>query len=232
MKIARTLQRGGRYAASRLASRGYYDAPGSYWDQRHADNEDSLVGVGHRSLTEQENAEDYEHKWVQLRELFSTLVQPGATMLDAGCGVGFFSQLLAGEGYQVTGADFSAEAIGRAAAGDPDGLVSWEVSSLDGLDLGTFDSVVNIDVMYHIVDDELWARSLRRMSESVAPGGSLIIQESLVAPSRLRQLASVPHLRQRGLEDYRAVLGDVNVRRYDMLHEKAHKDVIWWSPSV
>ena len=231
MDIARTLKRGGRYAANRLAKRGYYDVPGSYWDDRHAANEDSLVGVGHRSLTELENTEDYEHKWEQLRSLLDTLVSPGATMLDAGCGVGYFSMLFAAEGYRVTGSDFSAEAIAQASAADPDGSVTWVVSALDQLDLGTFDVVVNIDVMYHIVDDDLWERSLRRMADSVSDGGILMIQESLVVPSRLRRLASVPHLRQRGLDDYRAVLGDVNQRRYDMRHERAHKDVIWWSPS-
>lgn len=228
MEISRTFKRGNRYLLDRVTNRDYYKEPGSYWNARHVENAESLVGVGHRSLTEQENDEDYEHKWEQLETLLARLAPSGATVLDAGCGVGFFSKRLASAGYRVTGVDFAPDAIERAKAEDTDGAVAWTVSALETLDVGEFDVVLNVDVLYHIVDDELWERSVRHLSNAVAPGGLLMIQESLVQPSRLRRLVSVRHLRLRSLDDYRRVLGDVDQRRYDMRHERAHKDVIWW----
>jgi 2-polyprenyl-3-methyl-5-hydroxy-6-metoxy-1,4-benzoquinol methylase len=64
----------------------------------------------------------------RLVELFGDL--DGRAVLDAGCGEGFFSRILAACGARVVGIDLSPRLIAIARAKDPDGAIDYHVGDL------------------------------------------------------------------------------------------------------
>jgi SAM-dependent methyltransferase len=55
-----------------------------------------------------------ETEYRLLREALALALPPGASVLDVGCGTGYFSRRLASDGFDVTGVDASAGMIGYA----------------------------------------------------------------------------------------------------------------------
>ncbi|MEU6388097.1 class I SAM-dependent methyltransferase [Streptomyces sp. NPDC046939] len=102
---------------------------------------------------------------------------PG-TALDVGCGEGGDVVWLAGQGWRVTGADFSAEGLARAArhaerAGVADRVDWWQV------DARTFDaegrSYDLVTSHYLHAPDGGMVEVVRRLATAVAPGGLLLV---------------------------------------------------------
>jgi len=100
----------------------------------------------------------------------------GLAVLDAGCGEGYMSRTLAGNGAKVTGIDISAELIKAAKAHQlSDELpVSFDVGSVDSLpyDAGTFDLIL----CNHLLNDlEDPARAIREFARVLSEDGRLVI---------------------------------------------------------
>jgi SAM-dependent methyltransferase len=96
-------------------------------------------------------------------------------VLNAGCGSGELSLLLAAEGHRVVGIDPEPEYIRlaqkRAAGRFPDS--TFAVSSIEAYSgPNDFDAVVSTDVLEHIEDDRT---AFDRLFERVRPGGRLLI---------------------------------------------------------
>jgi SAM-dependent methyltransferase len=218
--------------------------PHLYWEKRHHRN-GGLRGVGRRTSSEDVNRLLYEKKWIEISETVSKYVPIGSRVLDAGCGVGVFTDKLFEAGYRMTGVDFSSTAIERArrwARGD------FRQMALHALDLGkTFDAVICIDVLFHVVDDGTFQECLSGFARHMTPGGVLLIQETLLdkdadpenpvrpgpdASFGQRMLGKLfPHVHQRYFSSYRHCLeplglGLVEWTRYRLGGRHGHKDLL------
>ncbi|MEV5612406.1 class I SAM-dependent methyltransferase [Streptomyces sp. NPDC052225] len=107
----------------------------------------------------------------------ATDLTPG-TALDVGCGEGGDVIWLAGQGWRVTGADFSAEGLARAArhaedAGVADRVDWWQV------DARTFDAgnrAYDLVTSHYLhAPDGGMVEVTRRLAGAVAPGGLLLV---------------------------------------------------------
>jgi len=129
----------------------------------------------------------------------------GKRVLDAGCGEGYNTQALADAAAEVTGVDYSSQAIEFCKR-------TWTSPNLhfervDFTDPGdfdaTFDLVVNFQVIEHIEDDRAFLQALRAR---LAPGGTLL----LTTPNRLMSFSENPyHVREYTADELRALLESV-----------------------
>lgn len=97
----------------------------------------------------------------------------GRTVLDAGCGVGWGSALLAQRAADVTGVDRSNLAIDEARRRHGD-VAQFQLGDLCRLPFedATFDAVVSFEAIEHVADTELALDEMRRV---LRPGGLLLI---------------------------------------------------------
>jgi SAM-dependent methyltransferase len=170
-----------------LATPGY--RPAEYWEdraRRYAVEGDGLAAVCSYGMPGFYNRLIH---FCQRRALEPWLkIAPGARVLDVGCGVGRWSRLLAARGARVTGVDLSptmiAEAQRRTAAGGLAGRCRFVVQDSAALELeGTFDLIVCVTMLQHMLDASALHSALQRMTRHLAPQGRLIVLEA--APARV-----------------------------------------------
>jgi len=162
--------------------------PAAYWEeraQRFARDDQGLAAVCSYGMPRFYNRLiDY----VQRRALYPWLQLTRETrVLDVGCGVGRWSRLLAARGARVTGVDLSptmiSEAQRRARAEGVADRCRFLVQDSTALDVGeTFDLVLSVTVLQHILDPLALRAALQRIVRHLAPGGRLVLLEA--APAR------------------------------------------------
>lgn len=132
---------------------------------------DELEFTGERFTPEclREIRYEHLHRYAFARELVA-----GCRVLDAACGEGYGSALLASTAQQVTGVDLSGEAVEHAKARYTS--ANLEFRQADCLELpfadGSFDCIVSFETLEHLEDQEALLDGFRRV---LAPDGFLLI---------------------------------------------------------
>ena len=169
----------------------------NYWERRHAELRGDLRNVGNRGLTPQQNLRLVTAKAVRVANVLGALGHgPGAQVLDAGCGAGACTRMLADGGFVMAGIDVSPTAIEDA---NREGHATYRCGALHEFAWGgAFQVVLCLDVLFHVVDDRAWRDSVANLAGHVVPGGHLVIIEFF---ARYGQPTS-PHVRWRSQAMY------------------------------
>jgi SAM-dependent methyltransferase len=129
----------------------------------------------------------------------------GKSVLDAGCGDGYGTDLLAQAAVRALGVDRSADTVAVAARRYHRPNLGYRVCELDRLtDLGEhFNVVCNFQVLEHLIDPRPFLRQVRQVFE---PGGYLIV----TTPNRLNSLVENPyHVHEYSGSDLERLLREV-----------------------
>jgi SAM-dependent methyltransferase len=153
-----------------------------YWSNR-LEETDSLEGVGYLGMGEQWNRWMYAVR----RRVFSRVVRQAldlssARVLDIGSGTGFYVALWKELGArEVTGSDLTLVAVERLRARFPSASAhQLDLTGSLPADLGQFDAISAMDVLFHIVDDDGYARAIENLARLLVPGGVVVLTENLV----------------------------------------------------
>ena len=175
--------------------------PREFWEQRLREQFD-LRGTGETGLSLAYNRACYALRRVQLGRVLrdERIELAGRSVLDVGCGTGFFTEFYLDLGARVTGLDITEASVAGLRARFPQAsFVLADVS--DAVPAGRFDVVNAFDVLYHITDDVRWSRAVRNLADAVAPGGAFLLTDVFD-----RADAQAEHNVVRPLSAYRAIL--------------------------
>lgn len=175
--------------------------PREFWQQRLSEHFD-LRGTGETGLSLAFNEACYRLRREVLDRALAraSVTLEGCSVLDVGCGTGFFTGHYLDRGARVTGLDIAPASIERLSARFPAArfvLVDVSEASLEE----RYDVVNAFDVLYHITDDARWERALRTLARAVRPGGVLLVTDLFAERPGLAE-----HNVIRSLSRYRRVL--------------------------
>jgi len=125
----------------------------------------------------------------------------GRSVLDAGCGEGYGSALVAEVAARVLGVDRSLPALARAQANHAGPRVGFACVDLEHLDAirRRFDVLLNFQVLEHLHDPR---RLLEQFAAHLEPGGILV----LTTPNRPMSVSENPyHVHEYTAEELRPV---------------------------
>ena len=113
----------------------------------------------------------FEARWLAR---FGDGLPRGGRVLDLGCGAGRpIAAWLIGEGFRLTGMDFSEKMLAIARQRWPDG--DWRQGDMRELSLNMeFDGIIGWDSFFHLTPQEQRA-TLPRLASHLAPGGRLLV---------------------------------------------------------
>jgi SAM-dependent methyltransferase len=163
------------------------------------------------------------------RYAFARPLARGRRVLDAACGEGYGSALLAAAGAQVLGVDVDAAAIAHAAAryGDVGGLRFdvADATALDALPDGAFDLVVSFETLEHVAAQ---ARLLDGFARLLAPGGVLLVSTPDKAEYTDRSGEANPHhVRELYRDEFEALLASRFPARRLFGQKLLFQSVLW-----
>lgn len=185
--------------------------PIRFWDKRH-DDLDAWQAGGDRGISSAENYEFYAFRFGRIIELVRrhSGIDRGLTVLDAGCGRGHMTHWLSRCGHVATGVDSSPNAIDWATANYGP---HFEVSSLDGYrPRQLFDVVLCLDVLFHILDDDVWRASLSTLTRAARIESTLIVTDAL----RDERFTLGNYIVHRGIGEYDVQLAARGFRRVEL----------------
>jgi SAM-dependent methyltransferase len=145
-----------------------------------------------------------ERGWI---ERFAAILDPGATVLDIGCGSGEpIASYLAGKGHHVTGIDSSPEMIALFRANLPGEAA--EVADMRSLSPGSeFGGLIAWDSFFHLAPDEQ-RLMFPLFRDHALPGAPLLLTSGPASGERIGTLEGEP-LYHASLDpsEYRLLLG-------------------------
>ena len=122
---------------------------------------------------------DWDSAAHEVRLMASWLaLEPGAAVLDVGCGSGRHSMALSGMGYRVTGVDLSDDLLREARRRDAGSRVEWVKGDMRRLPFadGSFDATVNLFTSFgYFVTEEENTAVLGELRRVLRSGGKFLI---------------------------------------------------------
>lgn len=148
----------------------------SFWDNRFVEFENLSSGYTNEIIQKFDN----RIRWQSfIREV---KLNQADKILDIGCNYGFWSIKLAKLGMDVTGIDIISKAIEIAKKNAAKASLQISFKAMKVEDIGfkpnSFDKIISITVMQHILNDNLFKKTLHKFNSQLKYDGLLILMES------------------------------------------------------
>jgi len=134
-------------------------------------------------------------RWTRRVKMLSGHLKPGMTVLELGCGTGYFTRELACSGADIIAIDVSPELleIARATCSAPN--VRYEIQNACALTDpdATFDSVVGSSILHHLEIEE----ALREGYRVLKPDGTIYFTEPNMLNPQIALQKNVPWIKRK-----------------------------------
>ncbi|HEU5213382.1 MAG TPA: class I SAM-dependent methyltransferase [Gaiellaceae bacterium] len=182
--------------------------PQTYWAERLSAAY-SLEGVGWYGLGEEFNRWMYAVRRHAFRRAVTGRVAGATRVLDVGTGTGFYIDCWRELGVRdIVGSDLTSVAVERLRDSYPAvEFFQFDLTASTLPDLGTFDAISAMDVMFHIVDDDGYRRAVNNLATLLKPGGFLVLTENFLHAGSGRGRHEV----DRTISEIDAMLHEVNL---------------------
>ena len=155
----------------------------SYWHDRHRQYGFNLQGVGEKGLSAEQNQQVYDAAQnVYLKTCNAAGINlESSSVLDVGCGNGFYTQLLCDEGtHSYTGIDIADTLFDELRTRFPE-FTFLQIDVTSQSLPGSYDLIQMIDVTQHITSNSKFDSAMKNLSASLNPGGVIILTSWLQA---------------------------------------------------
>src|SRR5262249_4999746 len=134
-------------------------------------------------------------RWARRVKMLSSHLKPGMSVLELGCGTGYFTRELARSGAEVVAIDVSPELLEIARANCPAPNVQYQIENAYALSYedAVFDSVVGSSVLRHLEIEE----ALRDIYRVLKPVGTIYFIEPKVLNPQIAMQKNVPWIKQK-----------------------------------
>jgi 2-polyprenyl-3-methyl-5-hydroxy-6-metoxy-1,4-benzoquinol methylase len=178
-------------------------------------------------------------RWARRVKMIGAHLKPGMTILELGCGAGYFTKELARSGAEIVAIDVSADLLEIAKANCPASNVRYDIQDACALTYpyATFDSVVGSSILHHLEIE----RALRQIHRVLKIGGTIYFTEPNMLNPQIAIQKNVPWIKRclgdtpdetaffrRPLRQLleRTEYRDVRVEPFDFLHPKTPAPLI------
>jgi SAM-dependent methyltransferase len=134
-------------------------------------------------------------RWARRVKMLSRHLRPGMSVLELGCGTGYFSRELARSGADVVAIDVSPDLLEVAKANCSAPNVRYEIQNAYALSYpdAVFDSVVGSSVLHHLEIEE----ALREIYRVLKPGGTIYFTEPNMLNPQIAIQKNVPWMKRK-----------------------------------
>jgi SAM-dependent methyltransferase len=178
-------------------------------------------------------------RWARRVKMIGAHLKPGMTILELGCGAGYFTKEFARSGAEIVAIDVSPDLLEIAKANCPASNVRYEIQDACALTYSdaAFDSVMGSSILHHLEIE----RALREIHRVLKIGGTIYFTEPNMLNPQIAIQKKVPWIK-RWLGDtpdetafFRGPLHrllertgyrDVRVEPFDFLHPKTPAPLI------
>ena len=185
----------------------HFDAQ-SYWEQRLSTGP-GIHKVGHLAYGYVFNAALYSLRKnlvnAILRTIYTGVSPSTVSVLDIGCGSGFYLSLWQNFGVKhIQGIDFTQSSIDYCKARFPQcSLLKADISDEASLSsLGLYSCISVFDVLFHIVDDEKYNLAIKNIASHLQEDGILLYSDNFLQYDTIRE----KHIVHRSLQQVSAIL--------------------------
>ena len=134
-------------------------------------------------------------RWARRVEMLSRHLRPGMSVLELGCGTGYFTRELARSGADVVAIDISRDLLEIAKANCSAPNVRYEIQNAYELTYphAAFDSVVGSSVLHHLEIEE----AIREIYRVLKPGGTIYFTEPNMLNPQIAIQKNVPWIKRK-----------------------------------
>jgi SAM-dependent methyltransferase len=187
--------------------------PIRYWNDR-VHPEATLADTGVQGYSLNYNKKLYQLKTMAFKRILTPYADSfrGQPVLNVGCGIGFFENWLERVyDMRASGVDVSlklVEALKRRYSKRHYEYWDFADGASPNLPMESFQLITFIDVLYHIIDDQRWFRTVQNAVCHLRLGGFVLITDITNG-----QACSAPHVRFRSLEAYEEILSACRLQK-------------------
>jgi SAM-dependent methyltransferase len=134
-------------------------------------------------------------RWARRVKMLSSHLQPGMTVLELGCGAGYFTPQLARTGADVVAIDVSPELLEIARTNYSAPNVQYQIENAYALsyDDAVFDSVVGSSILHHLEIEP----ALRDVYRVLKPAGTIFFTEPNMLNPQIAVQKNIPWVKRK-----------------------------------